>query len=341
MKVGNATNGDATNAMMFEPGEAKIEGRVSVVIPAYNVSAFLEETLQSVFRQTVRPHEVLIINDGSPDTAALEAVLAPFGDRVRYIVQENRGPSAARNRGIDAATGDFIAFLDGDDIWLPEYLATQLDFLHSHATYDLVYCNAVFFGDSVYAGKEYMTVCPSAGEADSAALIARRCHVFTSVMGRASALRAFRFDETLWSSEDFECWLRISAAGHKIGYHRKILVRYRRRPTSLSADLTSMAQAKLRALNKSLALWPETSKEVGLLRSAIAQKTAELETMRGKLALKANDAEKAIEHLERANLFYKSVKLRAVVALVQYAPILVRSVYSLRERMVRSYRGSN
>ena len=333
MLVENATNGDATRAMMSAREEAKIEGRVSVVIPAYNVSAFLEKTLHSVFSQTVQPHEVIIVNDGSPDTAELEAVLAPFGERVRYIVQENRGASAARNRGVDVATGD--------DIWLPEYLATQIEFLHSHEAYDLVYCNAVFFGDSVYAGQEYMAVCPSTGEADSAALIASRCHVFISLMGRASALKAFRFDETLWSSEDFECWLRISAAGHKIGYHRKILVRYRRRPESLSANLTSMAQAKLRALTKSLALWPETSEEVSLLRSAIARKTAELETMRGKLALQANDAGAAIEHLERANLFYKSVKLRVVVALLRYAPALVRSVSSLRERRFRSYRGSN
>ncbi len=341
MRAENDTNGDVATGMGPEQVEATVRGRVSVVIPAYNVSAFLGETLQSIFSQTIQPHEIIVVNDGSPDSVALEAVLAPFGDRIRYLVQENRGPSAARNRGIDAATGEFIAFLDGDDIWLPEYLATQLDFLHSHSAYDLVYCNAVFFGDSVYAGRDYMTVCPSSGEANSVALIARRCHVFTSVMGRAAAFETLRFDETLWSSEDFEYWLRISAAGHRIGYHREVLVRYRKRPTSLSADPTSMARANLKALNKAISFWPETSEEVGLLRTAIAQKTAELETIRGKQALRSNDTASAIEHLQRANLFYKSAKLRGVVALVQYAPALVRGAYQLRERMVRSYRGSN
>ena len=315
--------------------------RVSVVIPAYNVSAFLNETLSSVFDQTVQPHEVIIVNDGSPDTQALETALAPYWDRVRYIVQKNSGPSAARNRGIAAATGDLIAFLDGDDVWLPDYLAVQIEFLRSQPTYDLVYCNALFFGDSVYAGQDYMTVCPSTGEADSSALIARRCHVFTSVMGRATAFRTLRFDETLWSSEDFEYWLRLTAAGHRIGYHRRILVRYRKRPASLSADPTSMAQANLLALTKATAFWPETSAEAGLLRDAIARKTAELETIRAKLALKLNDIAGAIKHLERANLFYRSAKLRGVVTLVQYAPALVRGVYTLRERMVRSYRGAN
>ncbi len=341
MQVENATKGDVINAMESEQVRTAMQDRVSVVIPAYNVSAFLEETLQSVFNQTSQPHEVILVNDGSPDTQALEMVLAPYRDRVHYIVQENSGPSAARNRGIDAATGDLIAFLDGDDIWLPEYLATQTAFLRSHPSVDLVYCNAVFFGDSVYAGQEYMTVCPSSGEADSAALIARRCHVFTSVTGRANALKTLRFDETLWSSEDFEYWLRLTAAGHRIGYHRNVLVRYRKRPTSLSADPTSMAKANLKALTKAMSFWPETSAEVNLLRDAVARKTAELEIIRAKLALKSNNTASAIEHLEQANLVYKSTKLRGVVALVRYAPAIVRGVSALRERLMRSYRGSN
>ena len=327
--------------MTTEKAKAEMQERVSVVIPAYNVAGFLEETLRSVFAQTVQPFEVIVVNDGSPDTVALEAMLAPYRDRIVYVVQQNQGPSAARNRGIAEAGGDLISFLDGDDLWMPEYLATQTGFLREHPEYDMVYCNAIFFGASIYAGKDYMTVCPSTGEADSAALIARRCHVFTSVTGRAAALKSMRFDETLWSSEDFEYWVRLTAAGYRIGYHREILVRYRKRETSLSADTTSMARANLKALEKTLALWPENSTEGGLLREAIARKTAELETLRGKLALRAHDARGAAEHLRRANEFYKSAKLRGVVALVEYVPRLVLGAFTLRERMVRSYRGTN
>lgn len=79
--------------------------RVSVVIPAYNVAAFLKETLESVFAQTVPVFEVIVVNDGSPDTEALEAMLAPYRERVVYVVQRNQGPSAARNRGIAEARG--------------------------------------------------------------------------------------------------------------------------------------------------------------------------------------------------------------------------------------------
>ncbi len=323
-----------------QEGAGGIE-RVSVVIPAYNVAGFLPETLESVFAQTVQAYEVIVVNDGSPDTVALEAALKPFRDRIVYLVQENRGLSGARNTGIAAATGDLIALLDGDDLWEPEYLERQTEFLRAHAEYDAVYCNAVFFGESIYAGKEYMSVCPSAGEADSAALIARRCHVFVSVMVRAAAMKAIRFDEALRSSEDFDCWLRMTSAGYRIGYHREVLVRYRKHRASLSADPTWMAQANLTVLHKALGLWPEGSKEVRLLREAIARKTAELETIRGKLALKAHDAPAAAAHLRRANEFYKSAKLRGVVALVQVAPALVRGAFAWRERMVRSYRGTS
>ena len=326
---------------MAEGTKAEARERVSVVIPAYNVAGYLEETLQSVFAQTVQPFEVIVVNDGSPDTVALEAMLEPYRDRIVYAVQKNQGPSAARNHGIAAARGDLIAFLDGDDLWLPEYLAMQTGFLRAHPEYDMVYCNAIFFGSSIYAGKDFMTVCPSVGEADSAALIARRCHVFTSVTGRVAALKSMRFDETLWSSEDFEYWVRLTAAGYRMGYHREILVRYRKRETSLSADATSMTRANLKALDKALALWPEHSAEGSLLREAIARKTAELETMRGKLALRSHDARGAAEHLRRANEFYKSAKLRGVVALVEYVPGLVLQAFTLRERLVRSYRGTN
>jgi len=102
---------------------------VSVIIPAYNAAGFISETLQSVFAQTYRDFEIIVVNDGSPDTAALEAVLRPFADRLVYLPQENRGVSAARNTGIRAARGRYVAFLDSDDLWEPEFLAAQMGML--------------------------------------------------------------------------------------------------------------------------------------------------------------------------------------------------------------------
>src|SRR5881227_962875 len=99
---------------------------VSVVIPAYNVGPLISETLDSVLAQHYRHFEIIVVNDGSPDTPALEAALAPYRDRITYIAQENAGPGAARNAGIERARGELIAFLDGDDIWLPECLTEQV-----------------------------------------------------------------------------------------------------------------------------------------------------------------------------------------------------------------------
>src|SRR5215212_5269413 len=102
---------------------------VSVVIPAYNVAPYIPETLNSVFAQTFTEFEVIVVDDGSPDGEELERALKPYLDRVRYVRQENRGAGAARNRGVREARGEFIAFLDSDDLWMPEYLEKQVRFL--------------------------------------------------------------------------------------------------------------------------------------------------------------------------------------------------------------------
>jgi glycosyltransferase involved in cell wall biosynthesis len=313
---------------------------VSVIIPAYNAAAYIKETLDSVFAQTYQSFEIIVVNDGSPDTPALEEVLLPYRDRIVYLTQENRGLSGARNTGLRAATGSMVALLDADDIWLPDYLEQQTTFLRQHPEYDLVYCNALFFGESIYDGKKYMNVCLSEGEATSAAIISRRCHVFVSVTARTEILKRFGFDESLRSCEDFDCWLRFTAAGHRIGYHRKVLVRYRKHAASLSADPTGMANYNLRVLTNSLGLWPEGSEEKRLLLQAKATKTAEIENFRGKSALRNQDIPAAIAHLRAANSFYKSAKISAVIFLLRVAPSSVVALFKLRGLLLPSYHES-
>lgn len=104
---------------------------VSVVIPTYNAAGLLLQTLHSVFAQTFSDMEIIVVNDGSPDGTA--AQLAQLSDpRLRVISQKNAGVGAARNRGLDEARGEFVAFLDHDDLWLPEKIATQIAFFRSH-----------------------------------------------------------------------------------------------------------------------------------------------------------------------------------------------------------------
>jgi glycosyltransferase involved in cell wall biosynthesis len=312
---------------------------VSVIIPAYNAAPYIKETLDSVFAQIYKNFEVIVVNDGSPDTALLEEILAPYRSRIIYLKQENRGLAGARNTGLRAATGDLIALLDADDIWLSDYLLEQVTFLQQHPEFDLVYCNCLFFGNSIYTGKTYMEVCPSEGEATPSAIITRRCHVFVSITARRSPLLAIAFDESLRSCEDFDCWLRFTAAGYRIGYHRKVLVRYRKHDASLSANPTWMAEHNIKVLNKALTLWAPESQEHKEILQARAQKTAELETVKAKLSLRDQRIADAIVHFKAANTFYKTTKLAMVIAILRIMPGAVIALSKLRGMLFRAHRG--
>lgn len=311
---------------------------VSVIIPAYNAAPYIKESLDSVFAQTYRNFELIVVNDGSPDTPALEDVLAPYREHIVYLKQENRGLAGARNTGLRAAAGDLVALLDADDIWLPNYLEVQAAYLEEHPEYDLVYCNAKFFGDHLHDGREYMDVCDSRGEATASAIITRRCHVFVAITARREVLASLLFDESLRSCEDFDCWLRFTAAGHRIGYHRKVLVRYRKHGASLSANAISMAEHSLRVLTKSLTLWPPESREHQDLLAARAKRAADFEIVKAKIALQERLVSDAISHIETANEFFKSSKLVALVALLRVVPAPVIALVRMRGSLFRAYR---
>jgi GT2 family glycosyltransferase len=116
------------------PGEP---GLVSVVIPSYNRAHLIGETIESVLAQTYRPVEIIVVDDGSRDDT--RAVVQRYGPEVRYLYQSNAGVSAARNTGLAAARGEFIALLDSDDIWLPWKLAAQVALLRRYADVGMVW----------------------------------------------------------------------------------------------------------------------------------------------------------------------------------------------------------
>jgi glycosyltransferase involved in cell wall biosynthesis len=105
---------------------------VSVIIPAFDAAHSLSRCLDSVLDQTLKPREILVVNDGSTDETA--EVVRSYGREVEYLEQENRGPAEARNAGLRRATGEFVAFLDADDRWFPRFLETTLDFLDRNRT---------------------------------------------------------------------------------------------------------------------------------------------------------------------------------------------------------------
>ena len=129
--------------------------KVSVVIPTYNHQCYILAALDSVFAQTFTDFEIIVVNDGSPDNTA--EVLRPLTEsgRIRYIEQKNQGQSAARNRGISEAKGEFIALLDDDDIWPPDKLQWQVEELQNNPDTALVYGSVSFIDDNGECIQQY------------------------------------------------------------------------------------------------------------------------------------------------------------------------------------------
>jgi glycosyltransferase involved in cell wall biosynthesis len=308
---------------------------VSVIIPVYNTSQYIGDCVASVLAQTFTSYEIILVNDGSPDTPAIEAALAPYRDGITYIVQENRGISAARNAAIRVARGKYIALLDSDDAWEPEYLEVQRGMLEQDPTLSAVYPNARIVGDHAHAGRTFMDVCPSNGPVTFQAVLTQRCNIFVSMLIRREAFeRVGLFDEELRSVEDFALWLRFIAAGERIGYHRRVLVRFLKRRNSLSADPVWMAEHVQVVLDKaarSLDLEPED-------RDALVERRAYfravLEVALGKRAFFRLETAEALEHIERANEFFRSWRLKIVCALIRTIPGVLLRVYRLRDRLL-------
>ncbi len=145
--------------------------KISVIMPAYNTARLIAASLDSVLQQSFQDFEVLVVNDGSPDAAALEEVLAPYLERIVYIKQENKRAAGARNTAIRQARGEFLAFLDSDDTWLPDHLGSQMKLFTEDPTLGLVYSNCFAFADPTQTD-EFMDRCPSHGPATFDALIA-------------------------------------------------------------------------------------------------------------------------------------------------------------------------
>jgi glycosyltransferase involved in cell wall biosynthesis len=307
---------------------------VSIIVAAYNTARYIGECLESIFAQTFHDFEVIVVNDGSPDTPALERAIEPFRDRIVYFTQENRGIAAARNVAIRASRGRYIALLDSDDIWLPDYLQLLVAALERDPDVDAIYPDALLFGDHPHAGRTYMDVCPSDGPVTFGSLVTERCHVQVSlVMRREAVFSVGLFDESLRSVEDFDLWARLLGHGARIEYDRRVLVRFRRRKDSLSADPVWMGEHLMRVLSKLDRTLPLPDTDRRLLRERQAYFGAMLELAKGRRAFFGLDTAAAVAHIERANEYFKSRRLRLTSAMIRTTPNLLLKLYDWRNRL--------
>jgi glycosyltransferase involved in cell wall biosynthesis len=209
--------------------------RVSAVITTYNYAEFIREAIESVLAQTLQPDEIVVIDDGSTD--ATPSIVAEYAARgVRYVRQENAGAAAARNRGLQEARGEFIAYLDADDIWLPGKLAAQVRFLRGRP--DAVAVSGSYIWWHVRDNLRWQEV---VRELDRERM-ARELTV-SNVVGnpsmalirRAALEQAGPFNTELHWGQDWEMFIRLARLG-VIGMLPQPMIIYRWHDQSLSND---------------------------------------------------------------------------------------------------------
>jgi len=296
--------------------------RVSIIIPSYNTASLIGNCLESVFSQTFRDFEVIVVNDGSPDTVQLEEVLRPYEGRIIYIRQANKRAAGARNTAIGQARGEFLAFLDSDDSWLPNHLALQMEVFEQDRSLDMVYSDAVLVSDEARESS-FMEKCPSEGEASFAALVREKCHVpvSTVVARKASIVKAGLFDEQLQRCDDYDMWLRTAFHGAKIGYRRTVQARlYLGRPDSLGLSRSKMVEAYWKILEKTAETLPLNLEQKEIVSDRAEEIHAQYLLEEGKIQLRERRPEKARELFAEANRRLRTLKLSVVVRSLQIAP---------------------
>lgn len=304
---------------------------VSVIIPAYNAAKYIREALNSVFAQTFRSHESIVINDGSPDTVELERELQAYGANIRYIKQDNRGAAAARNAGLLCARGEYVAFLDADDKWLPNFLEKQLEFLKLKEA-DLVFSDALLCGETPLAGRTFMELEPPKSAVTPESLLAVDVAVLTSaVLARKQPIfEVGLFDETIKRGHDFELWFRLAKAGVRFAYQPRVLAEYRIVESGLSGNALSQLYRTLSVLEAVKAKGTLTQSEAAALNLNMKRTHGALALESGKEKLLLRDFEGALESLNEARRYQSTLKLRLASFGVRIAPETVRRLYQRR-----------
>jgi len=220
---------------------------VSIVIPAYNAAGYIAATVDSARAQDYKPKEIIVVDDGSTDATA--AICARYGRRIKYIKQKNAGPGAARNRGIEAARGELIAFLDADDAWLPGKLTRQVRLMRAKPRPGLSFTDFLFEREPDQPPVRAFSLSPQLYDHPRRPVVNKafvaenllfeplllRNYIGTStvVAYKQCLVDAGLFDPTLPSAQDRELWLRV-AKKYRMAYIDEPLTEYHYNPNSIT-----------------------------------------------------------------------------------------------------------
>ncbi|MFN0277451.1 MAG: glycosyltransferase family 2 protein [Pyrinomonadaceae bacterium] len=236
--------------------------KISVIIPNYNYGRYLRQAVQSALDQTLRPHEIIVVDDGSTDES--KEILRGFGDSIKIIEQSNKGVAAARNNGAEIADGEFLAFLDADDYWHNEKLEKQMEKFDSDAEIGFVHCghsnvdeNGVHLDDYI-SGQEGWVASELLRfqEVVIANTIIVRREVFKKVGG-------YDTNRELHPSEDWDLCYRLARVC-KLGFVRESLLYYRQHGQGGHTNIGRMERAMLTAFEKAFL---DPAKDIQQLRS--------------------------------------------------------------------------
>lgn len=209
--------------------------KVSVIIPTYNRSRYICEAIDSVLAQTYKDFEIIIVDDGSTDNT--KGILSKYNSKIRYFYKTNGGVASARNFGINKATGEYIAFIDSDDLWLETKLKKQVDYMGKNNT-DLVYCNMCIMENGIINYKKIKPTKPAFSFFDLL-LDGGNLTTSTILLKKTCFDRLGLFNESFKVASDYEMWLRFSLV-YNFGFINLTLATYRQHSDNLSIDLNGV-----------------------------------------------------------------------------------------------------
>jgi len=294
---------------------------VSVVIPAYRCAEYVAQGIDSVLSQSLTDFEIIVVNDGSPDTPELEDALLPYVGRIRYFKQATKGPSAARNTGIRNAFGKYVAFLDGDDYWTPDHLAKNIAVLERNPELSLVYCDCILIKDGQPFSRVFFVQGQSSRVSfDSLLLQSSTISTSSVVVLREAIVAAEGFDETIRRCEDFDMWLRLAFQGSPMAYHPDAEVYHRVHRASLSADSLAMIKDRVRVYEKIASTLAVSKEQRQLIRRMITKSQSDGYVEQLKESLERKDYAEAREAAHRANAVDSTWKIRLAMLGLRVAP---------------------
>jgi len=216
--------------------------KVSIVIPVYNGKNYLQEAIDSALAQTYKNIEIIVVNDGSNDGGDTENIARSYGGKIRYFYKENGGVASALNLGIQQMTGDYFSWLSHDDLYYPEKLQCQMDFLRQYDDKNVVLYSDFEFIDGESRSLGVCVLERKVTERPLRAILSTLIHGCSTVVAKAAFDSVGLFCERHRTTQDYQMWLRIHKGGFGFFHVPRVLIKSRIHP--------AQGQVKMRDINR-------------------------------------------------------------------------------------------